>query len=257
MPVWLLDLCLTGLVVIVTVIGLQAVGLILIVALLIIPAAAARFWTDHLPRMVVIAGLLGGLSGLVGAGLSAVVPRLPAGAVIVVVAAIAFVASMILGSSRGVLVRGLRQRRLHERVGQQNLLRALYEWFETDADRAGMPWPILLAERSWSAYGLRRLLRHAKNAGWIHRGADRGYFLSEPGRDEAQRVVRNHRLWELYLITHADIAPSHVDRDADQLEHVLGRPMVEKLEALLAQDHPHLVIPPSPHPLSASGKGYP
>ncbi len=61
--------------------------------------------------------------------------------------------------------------------------------------------------------------------------------------------MRNHRLWELYLIEHADIAPSHVDRDADQLEHVLGRSMVSKLEALLEKTHPHLVMPRSPHAL--------
>jgi manganese/zinc/iron transport system permease protein len=67
---------------------------------------------------------------------------------------------------------------------------------------------------------------------------------------EAHRLVRNHRLWELFLITHADIAPSHVDRDADQIEHVLGPGMVEELESLLAKDSPHLVMPSSPHVLA-------
>ncbi len=71
----------------------------------------------------------------------------------------------------------------------------------------------------------------------------------------ARRVVRNHRLWELYLITHADIAPSHVDRDADQLEHVLGDAMVEKLEGLLAAKQLPPAVPPSPHRLAFESGG--
>ena len=66
---------------------------------------------------------------------------------------------------------------------------------------------------------------------------------------ESKRVVRNHRLWETYLINFADIAPNHVDRDADMIEHVLGTSMVEKLEALLGNDP----ITTSPHPLGERG----
>ena len=61
-------------------------------------------------------------------------------------------------------------------------------------------------------------------------------------------------MWEIYLITHADVAPTHVDRNADRIEHVLGHAMVERLEALLVREHPDLRVPPTPHPLLA-GKG--
>ena len=77
-----------GLVTTVTVIGLQSVGLILIIAMLIIPAAAARFWTEKLTKMIaVISAGIGAASGWAGGLLSALVPKLPAGAVIVVVSA--------------------------------------------------------------------------------------------------------------------------------------------------------------------------
>jgi manganese/zinc/iron transport system permease protein len=65
-------------------------------------------------------------------------------------------------------------------------------------------------------------------------------------------VARNHRLWELYLVTHADIAPSHVDRDADAIEHVLEPRVVEELEALLGQEQPPTAVPPSPHEIRPS-----
>ena len=69
-------------------------------------------------------------------------------------------------------------------------------------------------------------------------------MLTDSGALEARQIVRNHRLWELFLIRHADIAPNHVDRDADAIEHVLGNEMVAELETALLQDES---IPTSPH----------
>ncbi len=74
------------------------------------------------------------------------------------------------------------------------------------------------------------------------------WTLTQLGEREAKRVVRNHRLWEVYLINYADIAPNHVDRDADLIEHVLGTRMVEKLENLIGSED----IPKSPHPVGGT-----
>jgi len=126
-PIVFLDLVMMAMVVMVTVIGLQAVGLILMIALLVIPPAAARFWTDRLPAMLIVSATIGALSGYFGAGLSALVPRLPAGAIIVVVAAAVFGFSMLIGPARGLVWRGLDHARLRRRIGLQHLLRALYE----------------------------------------------------------------------------------------------------------------------------------
>lgn len=95
-PVGLIDLLLMSLVVVVAVIGLQAVGMILIIALMIVPAAAARLWTERLWIMVAASALFGGLSAWVGAALSATLPRAPAGGVIVLVAGAVFVVSLLI-----------------------------------------------------------------------------------------------------------------------------------------------------------------
>ena len=71
-----------ALVVSVTVIGLQAVGIILVIAVLIIPASAARFWTEKLSVMIITAALLGAISGYLGAAISGVIDDMPAGATI-------------------------------------------------------------------------------------------------------------------------------------------------------------------------------
>ena len=257
-PVVFLDTVLMILVVITTVIGLQAVGLILIIALLIIPSAAARFWSDNLLRIVIIAGGFGALSGILGAGISALIPRMPAGAIVVVVAAGIFIFSLIFGSARGLLLRCMQQWKLNRKIGMQNLLRAMYEAWErrefhkngkipsSDTD-TGTTWKELISSRSWSPQYLRRLLKRAQREDLITELTPSSYRFTEIGTVDARRIVRNHRLWETYLITHADVATSKVDRDADQIEHVLGKIMVEHLESIMTAQYPRIAVPSSPH----------
>lgn len=251
-----LDILLLGLVTAVTVIGLQAVGLILIIAFLITPPTAARFWTQSLSKMMILSGVIGGISGWFGASLSALLPRLPAGAVIVLVAAALFVFSMIFAPTRGVLARSLRLKRLKKKVNRQHLLRAAFEILEAGEDRIGPEKSIpnapflksdLQSKRTWSPRDLARILKTESAFGHIADMGDGTLRLSEAGFGEAARITRNHRLWEVYLVTHADIAPSHVDRDADMVEHVLEADLVTQLEETLRDSDTWIPIPSSPH----------
>lgn len=251
-----LDILLLGLVTAVTVIGLQSVGLILIIAFLITPPSAARFWTDRLAVMTALSATIGAASGWLGASVSALIPRLPAGAVIVVVTSGVFLFSMIAAPKRGVLGRKLRQRRLRKKIDRQHLLRAAFEVLETraagDADAvAHLPFTRadLLPRRTWTPRRLDRILRNETAHGHIEAGGDGALRLSESGYGEAVRITRNHRLWEIYLVTHADIAPSHVDRDADMVEHILGADLVGRLEEKLRSRGAWI---PSPHVIEAS-----
>lgn len=253
-PILTLDLMLMALVTIVTIIGLQAVGLILMIALMVIPASAARFWTEKMTTMTWFSGLLGGLSCLVGAALSAVVSRLPSGAVIVLVATVFFLVSMFFGSERGILIRRYRRLQLNRKVDYQHLLRALYEYLETqglmissEAKSAAITREQLLRLRSWSPTRLGTCLSKARKKEMITIRPDGSIRLTSKGFQEAERLVHEHRLWELYLITHADTAPSRVDRDADTIEHVLDSEMIAKLESLLKSHRVSGNLTPSPH----------
>ena len=253
-PTLLLDLVMLGLVTAVTVVGLQAVGLVLIIAFLIIPAAAARFWTDDVRVMLLLAALIGGAGGWLGSSLSSLFADLPTGAVIVLVTAFIFFASMLLGSARGVLPRALRHVYLRRKVGRQHLLRAIYEILEGQQPDVAEPIrniPVdhasLVAHRSWSLSEINLLLRRAQKEDHLENAIDGQVRLSEAGFGEAARITRNHRLWELYLIRYADIAPSHVDRDADLVEHVLDAEVVGQLESELQGRPVSLEVPPSPH----------
>jgi manganese/zinc/iron transport system permease protein len=252
-PVRFIDVILLVLLTIVTVAGIQSVGLILVIAYLVIPAAAARFWTDKLGVMLILAALFGALSGWLGASLSALLDGFPAGAIIVLSASACFLLSMFCGSARGMLPRWFAARHLKRRMDRQHFLRAAYEVLDVE-NGASVNQPIrrdvLMAHRSWSSREFARLLRIARRQDHVESTPDLATIrLSESGFGEAARITRNHRLWELYLIRHADIAPCHVDRDADMVEHILGADLVHSLEAEMDIGRG---IPTNPHRIPKS-----
>ncbi len=107
-PIRLLDFLLMSMVVAVCVAGMQSVGLLLIVALLIIPASSARYWSDSIRPNIWISALIGALSAGLGSIASAMVPKLSTGAIIVLVAACLLVASMLVGRRHGLIFRRLK-----------------------------------------------------------------------------------------------------------------------------------------------------
>lgn len=259
-PVTRIDFLMMTLVVVVTVIGLQAVGLILVVALLIIPAAAARFWTFSLHRMLWLSAFFGALSGFLGSTFSALMANLPAGAVIVLTASTVFLFSMTFGSSRGLLKLLLGRIQLKRKIMKENLLRDLYEWFEsarqTDtknkepvdhkirAPQAGD----LLMGRSWPLKLLNSTINRLRQSKEIHINDNREINFTDTGMRAAKEVVRKHRLWEAYLISHADVATGMVDLSADRIEHVLDEEIIRQLETLF-DDNGSKALPESPHEL--------
>lgn len=113
-PVRSLDFLLMTLVVAVCVAGMQAVGLLLIVALLIIPPTSARFWSDSIGPNIWLSAIFGAVSATVGGIASALVPKLSTGAVIVVAAATVLILSILLGSKHGLLLRWRARRTLQD-----------------------------------------------------------------------------------------------------------------------------------------------
>jgi manganese/zinc/iron transport system permease protein len=103
-PEWV-DAALMGLVLAVVLLGIRVVGAIMVVALLITPAVAARMWTDRVGVMAAIAAGIGGAAGYGGAALSAAWPGVPTGPVIVVLVFAAFLISALIAPKRGLIGR--------------------------------------------------------------------------------------------------------------------------------------------------------
>lgn len=230
-PVGLIDLLMMALVVVVTVAGLQAVGLILVVSLLIIPPVAARFWTDRLPRLVIIAAIIGACSGYTGSVVSALFPRKPAGAVIVLTAGVFFAVNMFLAPRRGVIAITIRRQKLRMKIAGDHLLEFAHDLGETMISRDQYLGFARL--HAWSKTYTAMVGFSLARDGMIERVNQGGITLTDAGIRRGNRVSRNHALWEQYLVSYADIAPSHVDWSVDLVEHVLSEDLVLELESAL------------------------
>jgi manganese/zinc/iron transport system permease protein len=126
-PTLWLDLGMMALLAVVTIVGLPIVGVILMAAMIILPAATARFWTDRLAVMLLLAAVFGIAAGVVGTQAG---KGLPTGAAIVLTAAMGFLFSILFAPRRGVGARLLAEYRLRQRIAREHLLRSLYELSE-------------------------------------------------------------------------------------------------------------------------------
>lgn len=113
-PVAFLEQLLMLLIVVAVVAGIQAVGVVLVAALLITPAVSARYWTDRLGLMVVLSGIFGAVSGAAGTWISASVSNLPTGPVTVLAATLLFCISILFGPKRGLLAKRLVRQRVKQ-----------------------------------------------------------------------------------------------------------------------------------------------
>jgi manganese/zinc/iron transport system permease protein len=142
-------------------------------------------------------------------------------------------------------------------VAEEHLLRALFELGE--AELPAVPVINLSTLRDYRHWwSLERLLERARDEQLIEWDKNQ-VQLTPLGLRRAAQITKAHRLWELYLVRHADIAPDHVDRDADDVEHLLPESLVAKLEQELAAEGrlPTVVaeMPISPHEIHAEQGG--
>jgi len=233
LPVKALDLLLTSLTVLAVVTGIQAVGVVLMAAMLITPAAAARFWTNDVFKMTLIAAILGGISGLSGAYVSYVAPAMPTGPWIVIIISVIAIVSFFIAPKRGIFARSIQQRRLQRLIMDENLLKELYHLGEKDEDPyKGRTVDEIIEERFFPKKRLKIALRRLKRQGFLEK--KQGYWsYTEAGKIKGQRVVKLHRLWELYLSKYMKIAPDHVHEDAETVEHIITPELEARLEKML------------------------
>ena len=260
-PVLLLDSLLIGLVVAVTMIGLRAVGLILMIALLVIPAASARFWTHDLTRLLMISAGVGALSCAIGTLVSAAVDQMPSGATIVLVACGFFSVSFAFGLKRGVVWRLYRQWQMRRDHDFQHLLRATYEVLESrgqlpiDGKELKTTDPVSLKDismqRRWPEGRVRTLVHTMAQADLVVVDPNGDVQLTPRGILKALASVRDHRLLEMYLVEEAEAKVGAADREADYLEHGLEPEHLAELSGVLDPDHSP--IPPNPHRVELDG----
>jgi manganese/zinc/iron transport system permease protein len=208
------------------VIGIQAIGVVLMAALLITPGAAARFWTNRLQPLLLLAALFSIVSGILGTYISFVLPQMPTGPWVVVFLSLFALLSFIFSPKSGLLRRYLARRSYLNKTHRDHLMKALFK--AREAEKEALSLSEIHALYPFHKAAINSSLLDLRAAGFVVQDAQ-GIRLSSAGVSDAMRIVRLHRLWELYLNESMNIAPDHVHESAEQMEHLL----TPELEALL------------------------
>jgi manganese/zinc/iron transport system permease protein len=243
-----LDLAMMATVAVVTIVGLPIVGVILMAAMIILPGATARLWTNRFDRLLLLAAAIGATTGALGVRLSA---GLPTGPTIVLTGAAIFVLSLLFAPERGVIAILVSETRLRLRVAREHLLRSLYELNEPTLPKIEpVPFDRLREHRHSRPWMLRWLLEQGERRRLLDFNGD-AVKLTPLGFRRAAEATKTHRMWEIYMMEFAGSAPDHVDRSADAVEHMLPESLLVKLEERLAREGrmPKMTVdvPDSPH----------
>jgi manganese/zinc/iron transport system permease protein len=232
-PVLLIDIALMALIALSVVIGLPAVGVVLMAEILIIPGAAARFWTNRLSAMLVLSGLIGLLTAVCGSAVSARYEHLPAGPIIVLVGGALFLLSLFLAPQRGIVARAVRQRQFRTELAERTFLRTAFELLEPD-ERLTQPFQLQLLATGSTTNG-ESLQNTAQRliAKKLLEPAAAGYRLTDAGRQRAAAVTRGQRLWVLFLTEYPDLAPSVANLAEESVDGLLPPEIVRDLSEKL------------------------
>jgi manganese/zinc/iron transport system permease protein len=188
MNIHLIDMTLTTLLVIAIVIGLQTVGVVLMSAMLVAPAAAARQWTDRLGIMVFISALIGAAAGTAGAITSSLMTNLPTGPTIVVYLSIFVFTSLIFSPHRGLLWDWLRDYRNRQKMMTTTMLKNLLLFSEISQDPFH-PHDIA-ALRAIGLASVHKTMRELAQKGWIKQHPDKRWALTPRGLTEAKSLTQ-------------------------------------------------------------------
>lgn len=229
---WIHYLLMT-LVAVTAVASFETVGNILVVAMLVAPAAAAYMLTDRLAWMILLAVAIGSSSALLGHATAIAVPGFfgfrsttTAGS-IAACAGLFFAIAAALGPRHGVIVRTVRRRWLSLRILCEDIIALLYRTEERHRGRK-----LSLAEIRDATFSgplaTRLAVRLLRMTGAIESSGPT-IELTSGGRARAVELVRTHRLWEQYLSTEADVDTELLHEGAERLEHFTNRPLQARL----------------------------
>lgn len=187
-PMHILDIILTTLLVIAIVIGLQAVGVILMSAMVVAPAAAARQWTDRLDFMVILSAIFGAISGLVGTLISSTATGLSTGPTIVLSASAIVLISFLFAPNRGLLWNWVLRKRNKRQLRMDGVMNDLYQlYLQHNTGDPGHQIEVLKnmsAGRGGVAYTLQVLARQ----GWVRQQGDQ-WSLTSKGLKYAEEFL--------------------------------------------------------------------
>ncbi len=225
------------LVAVTTVASFESVGSILVIAMLIVPAASAHLLTDRLLTMIIVSAVIAAVAAAGGHAAAITVPGIwgyadtSTAGMMAVVSGVIFFFTVFLAPRHGIVMKGVNQARLALRIVREDILALLYRLDETEGHESLPPVSRLLRECNGTGRLLYTMgMAALRMEGKVQRHGN-VYHLTDIGTKKAGSLIRTHRLWESYLHKYSNLQVDHLHFSAERLEHVTGTRMQQALAA--------------------------
>lgn len=204
--------------------SLKTVGVILVVAMLITPAATALLISDKLQKVIVIAGLVGLSSAIFGLILAIYLETTP-GPAMAVMATIFYLLAVIFAPKKGLLFKSIAKQQTKQKVEIEDTLKQTLKLHE----RKELSFSNLVQRLGWTEKKVRTQLNNLKRKGLVNFNNNQ-LVITNRGIEQANKLVRAHRLWETYLVEEVGLNNEQIHEDAERFEHILTDELVDDLE---------------------------
>lgn len=206
--------------------SLQSVGVILVVAMLIIPSSTAYLLTNKLNYMLLVSAIVGFLASTSGF-IIAVALEITPGPTMTLTASLIFGLALLFSPKRGVFLIQFRKLRRRFTAEQQDLLKVIDKLLENEGRLTLVKLQSVIS--GLSPFMLKmHLKRLVKNNFIVFDGTE--IALTSHGKHEADVLVRAHRVWESYLVSRMNVPSDQIHESAEELEHVLPKEFIDKVE---------------------------
>ncbi|MBV6479773.1 MAG: hypothetical protein HGGPFJEG_02568 [Ignavibacteria bacterium] len=211
--------------------GLQSVGVILIIAMLITPPATAFLLTDKLKKLLMLSCVLGVISSVLGLYLSYHF-NFASGASIVLVSVFFFLLTLVFSPKEGLLIKKLKRNR-NSRI---NLNEDIIKFINKEAAEINNSnvFEILSIRLGISESKIKSSVKELMRNG-ILTMTNGAFELTGKGKQEADRLVRSHRLWETYITQKQIEDREFIHEDAEKFEHILTDDIIEEIDEELGR----------------------
>lgn len=207
--------------------SLQSVGVILVVAMLIIPASTAYLLTNKLNRMIVISALLGLIAAIAGLVFAILIETTP-GPAMTITSAFIYLLAVIFAPEKGVISRNLIRHGKQNRIFREDVLKQMVKLHEAKE----LSFKNLSARLNTSKRKLVIALGNLNEKALVQ-FTNSELEITQEGAKRAYELIRAHRMWETYLVRNMGMKEEQIHDYAEKYEHILTGEMVDNMGAKL------------------------
>ncbi len=206
--------------------ALRTVGIILVVAMLITPSATALLLSNKLKYVVILSGILGLVSAIVGL-IAAIALNTTPGPAMCVVATLFYFIAVFLSPSKGLIFKYLRNRKQDRTIEKEDIIKYLYKKKLIPADSIAA----MTAQLGIKTGNIKKHIQVLKRDGLLLLSDT--IQLTAKGKSRGEKLVRAHRLWETYLVDKIGLDDQEIHEEAEKYEHLLTAELLDQLDLKL------------------------